>query len=33
VLPSAFLNLVLALPAAQAAEALSRFFNPGQVSA
>ena len=33
VLPSLFLNLVLALPAAQAAEALSRFFTPGQVSA
>ncbi|MGH2619787.1 MAG: rod shape-determining protein MreD [Anaerolineales bacterium] len=33
VLPSLFLNLVLALPAAQAAEALSRFFTPGEVTA
>lgn len=33
VLPSLFLNLVLALPAAQTAEALSRFFTPGQVTA
>ena len=33
VLPSLFLNLVLALPAAQAAEALSRFFTPAEVAA
>jgi len=33
VLPSLFLNLVLALPAAQAAEALSRFFAPAEVTA
>lgn len=31
VVPSVFLNLVLALPAAQAAEALSRFFTPAEV--
>jgi len=33
VLPSLFLNLVLALPTAQAAEALSRFFTPAEVIA
>ena len=33
VLPSLFLNLVLALPAAQASEALTRFFAPGEVIA
>ena len=33
VLPSLFLNLVFALPAAQTAEALSRFFTPSEVTA
>ncbi len=32
VLPSLFLNLVLALPAAQVAEAISHFFTPAEVT-